>query len=149
MKNTVVFGYHNIGVSGIKKLIKHNFEIKLVVTHIDDENEKIWFKSVSNFCKINKINYVYFEKSSFLKLIKILKLINPEYIFSFYFRKIFPKEIIDLASISFLNMHGSYLPKYRGAAPLNWQIISGEEKGGASLHKVNKKIDAGDIVYQK
>lgn len=149
MKKTVVFGYHNIGISGIKKLIKHNFEIKLVVTHLDNKNENIWFKSVAEFCKKNEINFIYFEKSNFVKLIKIIELIKPEYIFSFYFRKIFPKEIISLASISFLNMHGSYLPKYRGAAPLNWQIICGERKGGVSLHKVNEKIDGGDIVYQK
>ena len=149
MKKTVVFGYHNIGISGIKKLIKHKFEIKLVVTHLDNKNENIWFKSVSEFCKKNKINFIYFEKSNFIKLIKIIELIKPEYIFSFYFRKIFPKEIISLPSISFLNMHGSYLPKYRGAAPLNWQIICGERRGGVSLHKVNEKVDGGDIVYQK
>ncbi len=48
-----------------------------------------------------------------------------------------------------MNMHGSYLPNYRGAAPLNWQIICGEKKGGVTLHKVNEKIDAGEIICQK
>ncbi len=149
MNKTVAFAYHNIGYSGIKKLIKHNYELELVVTHLDNKSEKIWFNSVSKLCKEKKIEFIYYEKTNFTKLKKIITLINPEYIFSFYFRKIFPKEILNLASISFMNMHGSYLPNYRGSAPLNWQIICGEKKGGVTLHKVNEKIDAGEIISQK
>ena len=149
MNKTIAFAYHNIGVSGLKKLIKYNYELKLVVTHIDNKTEKIWFKSVSNLCREKGIRFLYYEKTSFSKLLKIINLIKPEYIFSFYFRKIFPREIIGLANVSFMNMHGSYLPNYRGAAPLNWQIICGERKGGVTLHKVNEKIDAGEIICQK
>ncbi len=149
MNKTVVFGYHNIGVSGIKKLIKYNYEVRLVVTHIDNKKEAIWFKSVSELCKKNKIKFIYYEKTNFSELLKIIKSLKPEYIFSFYFRKIFPKKIINSATVSFMNMHGSYLPNYRGAAPLNWQIICGERKGGVTLHKVSEKVDGGEIISQK
>lgn len=149
MKKTVAFAYHNIGVSGIKKLIKYNYKLKLVVTHLDNKDEKIWFESVSKICRKKNIKYIYFEKTNFSELFKKINLIKPEYIFSFYFRKIFPKKILSLPSISFMNMHGSYLPNYRGAAPLNWQLICGEKKGGVTLHKVNEKIDAGEIICQK
>ena len=59
MKKTVAFAYHNIGVSGIKKLIKHNYKLKLVVTHLDNKDEKIWFESVSKICRKKNIKYIY------------------------------------------------------------------------------------------
>mgnify|MGYP001234605923 CR=1 FL=1 len=149
MIKTVAFAYHNIGVLGLNKLIKYNYNIKLVITHLDSNKENLWFKSVAEICRSKKIKFIYFEKSNFKNIEKKIKLIKPDYIFSFYFRKIFPKEILNLAMNCCINIHGSYLPNYRGAAPLNWQLINGETTGGVTLHKINEKIDAGKIISQK
>ena len=149
MNKTVAFAYHNIGVLGLNKLIKYNYNIKLVITHLDSNKENLWFKSVAEICRLKKIKFIYFEKSNFKNIEKKIKLIKPDYIFSFYFRKIFPKEILNLAMNCCINIHGSYLPNYRGAAPLNWQLINGETTGGVTLHKINEKIDAGKIISQK
>ena len=59
------------------------------------------------------------------------------------------QEILDIPSLGALNMHGSLLPKYRGRCPVNWVIIHGESKTGATLHYMVKAPDAGDIVDQE
>ena len=75
-------------------------------------------------------------------------MLHPDYIFSFYYRNMIPAEILACAKIAALNMHGSLLPKYRGRAPVNWAILHGETKTGATLHVMEMKPDAGDIVGQ-
>ena len=59
-----------------------------------------------------------------------------------------PAQILACAKIASLNMHGSLLPKYRGRAPVNWAILHGESETGATLHIMEAKPDAGDIVGQ-
>ena len=59
-----------------------------------------------------------------------------------------PAEVLACAKIAALNMHGSLLPKYRGRAPVNWAILHGEIETGATLHVMEAKPDAGDIVEQ-
>jgi methionyl-tRNA formyltransferase len=59
-----------------------------------------------------------------------------------------PTELLACAKIAALNMHGSLLPKYRGRAPVNWAILHGETETGATLHMMEAKPDAGDIVGQ-
>jgi methionyl-tRNA formyltransferase len=83
-----------------------------------------------------------------LNLLPQFKKIAPDYIFSFYYRHLISTAILDTARIAALNMHGSLLPKYRGRAPVNWAILHGETETGASLHIMEAKPDAGDIVGQ-
>jgi methionyl-tRNA formyltransferase len=59
-----------------------------------------------------------------------------------------PAELLACAKIGALNMHGSLLPKFRGRAPVNWAILHGETETGATLHMMEVKPDAGDIVGQ-
>ena len=59
-----------------------------------------------------------------------------------------PQELLNTAKIAALNMHGSLLPKYRGRAPVNWAVLHGETETGATLHMMEVKPDAGDIVGQ-
>lgn len=74
--------------------------------------------------------------------------LQPEFIFSFYYRSILSVELLSTAKIGCYNMHGSLLPKYRGRVPINWAIIHGETETGATLHEMVKKPDAGAIVSQ-
>ena len=62
--------------------------------------------------------------------------------------KIIPKAILDTAPLT-LAVHPSLLPKYRGAAPINWAIINGEKETGITIFKVNERMDAGDIIVQE
>jgi methionyl-tRNA formyltransferase len=73
----------------------------------------------------------------------------PDFIFSFYYRRMLPAEVLALAKRGAYNMHGSLLPKYRGRAPVNWAIVLGETETGATLHEMVEKPDAGRIVDQE
>ena len=144
----LVFAYHNVGVGCIKALLDAGIQIELVVTHADDPHENIWFGSVAALCQERGIPYVQPEASDLLELLPQFKKIAPDYIFSFYYRYMITSDILATAGIAALNMHGSLLPKYRGRAPVNWAILHGETETGASLHIMESKPDAGDIVGQ-
>jgi methionyl-tRNA formyltransferase len=137
-----------VGVGCIKAILDAGIQIELVVTHADDPHENIWFGSVAALCQERSIPYVQPEASDLLELLPQFKKIAPDYIFSFYYRHLISTAILDTARIAALNMHGSLLPKYRGRAPVNWAILHGETETGASLHIMEAKPDAGDIVGQ-
>jgi methionyl-tRNA formyltransferase len=144
----LVFAYHNVGVGCIKALLDAGIQIELVVTHADDPHENIWFGSVAALCQERGIPYVQPEANGLLALLPRFQKIAPDYIFSFYYRYMIASEILATAGIAAINMHGSLLPKYRGRAPVNWAILHGETETGASLHIMEAKPDAGDIVGQ-
>ena len=144
----VVFAYHDVGIHCLKALLAAGIQVDLVVTHQDDPNENVWFGSVIQLCTEQHIPYITPSAAELNNLIPQLQAIAPDYIFSFYYRNMIPAEILACAKIAALNMHGSLLPKYRGRAPVNWAILHGETKTGASLHVMEVKPDAGDIVGQ-
>jgi methionyl-tRNA formyltransferase len=144
----LVFAYHDVGVGCIKALLDAGIQIELVVTHADDPHENIWFASVAALCQERGIPYVQPTASGLLALLPQFQKIAPDYIFSFYYRYMIASDILATARIAALNMHGSLLPKYRGRAPVNWAILHGETETGASLHIMEAKPDAGDIVGQ-
>ena len=74
---------------------------------------------------------------------------NPQLIVVVAFGRILPKSILDLSPRGCLNVHYSLLPKYRGAAPVTWTIINGEEKGGVTTMQLVEQLDAGPIYLQE
>ena len=146
--HAVVFAYHDVGVNCLKELLKAGIQVDLVITHEDDPNENVWFGSVAKLCKENNIAYITPSASELISLVPQLQALAPDYIFSFYYRHMIPAPILRCANIAALNMHGSLLPKYRGRAPVNWAILHGETQTGATLHIMEEKPDAGDIVGQ-
>lgn len=86
------------------------------------------------------------KDQSFLELFKEL---HPEMVVVAAFGQILPKFIIEYPPMQCLNIHPSLLPKYRGAAPLNWQIIRGETKTGVTIMLMDEGMDSGDILMQE
>ena len=146
--HAVVFAYHDVGVNCLKALLNAGIQIDLVVTHQDDPNENIWFGSVAKLCSEKNLSYITPNANELSALLPTLQVLSPDYIFSFYYRYMIPAELLACAKIAALNMHGSLLPKYRGRAPVNWAILQGETETGATLHVMESKPDAGDIVGQ-
>ena len=72
--------------------------------------------------------------------------LQPDFLFSFYYRSLLGAPLLRAARRGALNMHGSLLPRYRGRAPVNWAILRGERETGATLHYMVERADAGDIV---
>ena len=146
--HAVVFAYHDVGVNCLKALLAAGIKVDLVVTHQDDPNENIWFGSVAKLCTDQNISFITPNANELVGLAPKLQALAPDYIFSFYYRHMIPAQILACAKIAALNMHGSLLPKYRGRAPVNWAILHGETQTGATLHIMEAKPDAGDIVGQ-
>jgi UDP-4-amino-4-deoxy-L-arabinose formyltransferase/UDP-glucuronic acid dehydrogenase (UDP-4-keto-hexauronic acid decarboxylating) len=145
----VVFAYHNMGLAGLDALFNHGFDIVAVFTHEDDPDENCWFGSVKNWAEQKNIAVYTTEEVNSPQWIAKILAINPDIIFSFYYRKMISREILDLPRIGAFNLHGSFLSAYRGRCPVNWVIINGETQTGVTLHYMIDKPDAGDIVGQK
>jgi methionyl-tRNA formyltransferase len=145
----VVFAYHNMGIVGLSALFNHGFDIQAVFTHEDDPDENCWFGSVKNWALQKKIAVYTTEEINSPQWIAKIAAMKPDIIFSFYYRKMICREILDLPKIGAFNLHGSFLPYYRGRCPVNWVIINGEKTTGVTLHYMVDKPDAGDIVGQK
>jgi methionyl-tRNA formyltransferase len=137
-----------MGVIGLQTILSQKIKVHLVITHKNDPKEKVWFDSVSLLCEKESINYIYAEDYTIAEINKHIDLFDVSVIFSFYFRTLLPTTLLRKSRFGAVNMHGSLLPKYRGRAPVNWQIINGEKKGGVTLHYMDDKPDAGNIIDQ-
>ena len=145
----VVLAYHNIGCIGIKALLAHEFEIQAIFTHKDDSNENIWFESVSELAAINDIPVHVPEDINHPIWVRRIEEMAPDIIFSFYYRDMVKKEILDIPPSGGLNLHGSLLPLYRGRCPVNWVLLNGEKETGVTLHYMTPRPDDGDIIGQQ
>jgi methionyl-tRNA formyltransferase len=78
-----------------------------------------------------------------------IEALHPDVIVVVAYGKILPREIIKIPPLGCVNLHFSLLPKYRGAAPVNWAIVNGEEKTGVTTILISEELDAGDILMQE
>jgi methionyl-tRNA formyltransferase len=147
MTSAVVFGYHDVGVRCLRVVLDAGIEVPLVFTHRDDPAEKRWFGSVATASRERGIDTR--EDPPAEEIRQQLQRIRPDFVFSFYHRRMLPVEWLALARCGAFNMHGSLLPKYRGRAPVNWAVLMGETQTGATLHEMVAKPDAGRIVDQE
>lgn len=145
----IVFAYHNMGIAGLDALLRHGYDIVAVFTHEDEPGENCWFGSVKNWADQRNIITFTIENINSSEWIDKIAAIKPDFIFSFYYRKMISNKILAIPKIGAFNLHGSLLPYYRGRCPVNWVIIKGEKLTGVSLHFMVDKPDAGDIVGQK
>ena len=81
--------------------------------------------------------------------VEILRQIPADIFVVAAFGQILSQEILDMPKFGCVNIHASLLPKYRGAAPIQWAVIDGEEKTGVTIQQMNAGIDTGDILYTK
>ncbi|WP_025916744.1 formyltransferase [Herminiimonas sp. CN] len=144
----VVFAYHSIGVRCLKVLLARGVEVALVVSHEDNPAETIWFESVAALCREHGIACVTPADPNSPALFAQIQALQPDFIFSFYYRHMLPQALLALAARGAYNMHGSLLPKYRGRVPVNWAVLHGETETGATLHQMTAKPDAGVIIGQ-
>lgn len=149
MTRAVVFAYHNVGVRCLSVLLAHGIEVPLIVTHTDNPSENIWFESVTSLAALHDIPVITPDDPNTPEIIGRIRSAQPDFLFSFYYRNMLKKEILDLPKRGAFNMHGSLLPKYRGRVPVNWAIIRGEKETGSTLHVMNEKPDNGAIVDQQ
>jgi methionyl-tRNA formyltransferase len=148
MNNLVVCAYHNVGYRCIEALLRHGAEISLIFTHEDSPGEEIWFQSVRELADNQGIPWLTSD-INLQENVERVRAIAPDFIFSFYYRNMITPAVLEIPRRGAFNLHGSYLPCYRGRVPVNWVVINGETETGATLHLMVEKPDAGDIIDQE
>jgi UDP-4-amino-4-deoxy-L-arabinose formyltransferase / UDP-glucuronic acid dehydrogenase (UDP-4-keto-hexauronic acid decarboxylating) len=145
----VVFAYHDIGCAGIEALLNAGYEIAAVFTHADDPKENTFYGSVAQLCARHGIPVHAPEDANHPLWVERVAKLNPDFIFSFYYRNLLGEALLATARQGAFNLHGSLLPKYRGRAPANWVLVNGETETGVTLHRMVKRADAGAILAQQ
>lgn len=145
-KKVLLFANQNNGWNITNYLSKQiDADIKAVVVY--DEKRKVWWKSVKELAKKNKLNFILFKDNHLLY--EKIKNLDIDIIISASWRNIIPKEILRLAKIGAINFHNSLLPLYRSAYSNTWPLFYGDRYTGATIHWMTEKFDDGDIIGQK
>ena len=149
MTRLAVFAYSGTGYACLKLLLDRGERIVFLATHRDDPAEKRWFPSVAELAKSRGIEPVLLENPLDPQWTARLRVAAPDLLLSLYYRRILPDEMLAVPPLGAFNMHGSLLPKFRGRAPVNWAVLKGETRTGATLHAMTRRADAGPIVDQE
>jgi len=144
----IVFAYHDIGCVGLQALVDAGYDVQAVFTHTDSPDENNFFSSVARLGAGLNLPVYAPEDVNHPLWVDRIRALEPDVIFSFYYRNMLSDDVLSLAPQGGFNLHGSLLPRYRGRAPVNWALLKGESETGVTLHKMVKRPDAGDIVGQ-
>lgn len=150
--NIIFMGTPDFAIPSLKILIESKHNVIAVVTAADKERgrgQKVSFTPIKEFAITNKIPVLQPEKlKNNQQFVDELKLFNADLFVVVAFR-ILPKEVFTIPPKGSFNLHASLLPKYRGAAPIQWAIIKGEKETGLTTFKLEEKVDTGNIYQQE
>ncbi|MGL5757161.1 MAG: methionyl-tRNA formyltransferase [Paraclostridium sp.] len=147
----VFMGTPEFAVPCLQKIIDEGHEVLAVVTQPDKpkgRGKKLSMPPVKELALKYDIEVYQPLKAREESFVNKLKEINPDLIVVVAFGQILPKSILDIPNFGCVNVHASLLPKYRGAAPLNWVIINGEEKTGVTTMYMDVGLDTGDMILK-
>jgi methionyl-tRNA formyltransferase len=143
------FGYSEVGHDCLDLLLGRGENVVALVTHEDNPDEKIWFKTPALAARAKGVPVHTPEKVGTPEWIARISEMRPDLILSVYYRNMISTKVLGLAPLGAFNMHGSLLPRYRGRAPINWAVLHGEPRIGMTLHRMVREPDAGAIVDQE
>lgn len=144
-------GTPGFAVPCLESLIKAGYNICGVFTQPDKpkgRGHKLTAPPVKEVAIKNNIEVFQPDKIRNAETLSIIKGLEPEIIVVVAYGKILPKEIIDYPKYGCVNVHASLLPKYRGAAPIQWSIINGEKTTGVTTMYMNEGLDTGDMLLK-
>lgn len=148
----VFMGTPEFAVPCLRELIAHKHEIAAVVTQPDrakGRGNKLAVSPVKVLANEAGIPVYQPEKIKTGEFIQVLRGLAPEVIIVVAFGQILSQEILDIPPQGCINLHASLLPKYRGAAPINWCIINGDKATGVTAMYMDIGLDTGDIILKK
>lgn len=148
----IYMGTPDFAVGCLEEIIKAGHEVVLVVTQPDKpkgRGKSMQFPPVKECAIAHGIEVYQPTKIREQQSIEFLTKYKPDIIVVAAFGQILPKEILDLPEYGCINVHASLLPKYRGAAPIQWAVINGEEKSGVTIMKMDEGLDTGDIISRE
>lgn len=145
-------GTPEFAVASLRRLVEEGHTICGVLTQPDkprNRGHKVTFSPVKEYALsvgLDVYQPVTLRDEAALELVKGLA---PELTVVAAYGKLLPEAILTVPPLGSINVHSSLLPKYRGAAPINWAILNGEETTGVSIMYMAKALDAGDVILQK
>ncbi len=148
----IFFGTPQFAVPSLDRLIYYQEDVRLVVTQPDKvggRGHRVIAPPVKEFAEKRKLTVVQPEDIKNPDFLKTLRDIAPEFIVVVAYGKILPPEILKIPEKGCINVHASLLPRYRGAAPVQWAIINGERETGVTTMLMDEGLDTGPILLQK
>ncbi len=145
----VYMGTPQFAVPTLQKLIAEGHEIDLVVTQPDRKGNrgKVIYSPVKACALVHGIDVAQpFSIKNDPAFVDLLKQINPELIVVAAFGQILPQSVLDIPIHGCINVHGSLLPEYRGAAPMQYAILDGKTETGVTIMKMEASLDTGDMI---
>ncbi|MVX64540.1 methionyl-tRNA formyltransferase [Clostridium chromiireducens] len=149
--NIVFMGTPDFAVPSLRKLIEM-YEVTAVLTQPDKpkgRGKKMAYSAVKEEALKHEIQvYQPIKLKDDAELIQKLKELKPDFIIVIAFGQILSKEVLDIPKYGCINLHGSLLPMYRGAAPIQWAVINGEKVSGNTTMLMDVGIDTGDMLLK-
>ena len=145
-------GTPDFAVASLKRLVEDGHDICGVFTQPDkpkNRGHKLAFSPVKEYALSQDLTVYQPLKMRDGEAMSIVEELAPELIVVAAYGKILPEDILNYPKYGSINVHSSLLPKYRGAAPINWAILDGEAETGVSIMYMAKELDAGDVILQK
>ncbi len=145
-------GTPDFAVPSLRRLVEDGHEICGVFTQPDkpkNRGHKLMPTPVKEYAVTNNLTVyqpVTLRNAEGLELVRSLE---PELIAVAAYGKLLPEDILNVPPLGSINVHSSLLPKYRGAAPINWALLNGEAETGVTIQYMAVELDAGDILLQK
>ena len=146
-------GTPDFALESLKALYEAKYDIIGVVTNIDKPKGR-GMKMVASPVKeyaIEKNLQVYqpIKVRNNPEFLEEVKKLNPDLICVVAYGKILPQELLDIPKYGCVNVHGSLLPEYRGAAPIQWAVLNGDKKTGVTTMFMNAGMDTGDMILKE
>lgn len=148
----VYMGTPDFAVGALEAIIKAGHEVTAVVTQPDrpkGRGKELQISPVKACAMKYGIEVFQPEKIKTPEAVEVLRTFEADIFVVAAFGQILSKEILEMPKYGCVNIHASLLPKYRGAAPIQWAVIDGEEESGVTIQQMNEGIDTGDILMQE
>jgi methionyl-tRNA formyltransferase len=147
--NIVFMGTPEFSLPTLQKLVQSEHAVIAVVTQPDrpkGRGQGLTASPIKLLAQQSGIDVLQPEKAGTLEFIETLSDLKPDLIVVVAYGQILKQAILDIPRTFCMNLHSSLLPKYRGAAPINWAIIEGEQESGVTTMKMDRGMDTGDIL---
>lgn len=148
----VFMGTPDFAKESLEALYNSGHEILGVVTNVDKpkgRGMKLVSSPVKEFAILKNLNIYQPEKiRKNTEFIEKIRALNPDVICVVAYGKILPKEILEIPKLGCINVHGSLLPKYRGAAPIQWAVLNGDKTTGVTTMYMDIGMDTGDMILK-
>lgn len=153
MLNIIFMGTPDFAQQSLKSLIEAGHHILAVATNPDKpqgRGMKLVASPVKQYAASKEIPIYQPEKvRNNPEFIEEMKKLNPDVICVVAYGKILPQELLDIPKLGCINVHGSLLPKYRGAAPIQWAVLNGDKTTGVTTMYMDAGMDTGDMILKE